>query len=78
MKPYEGSFYRKGDLKKDVRFYNEREWRYVPQIDPSIPLPSVIYKFDAMNPKLMKDYNQRLYECNEAALEFSPSDVKYI
>ncbi len=32
-KPYEGRFFRKGQyLKSPVVFYNEREWRYVPDV----------------------------------------------
>ncbi|MBK7939216.1 MAG: hypothetical protein IPJ82_20015 [Lewinellaceae bacterium] len=40
-KPYEGKFWRNGGYMKDekgvekmVRFYDEREWRYVPDIKP--------------------------------------------
>jgi hypothetical protein len=29
-KPFEGPAWRDGHIKKKVRFYNEREWRYVP------------------------------------------------
>jgi hypothetical protein len=78
MKPYEGSFHRKGKLIKDVRFYNEREWRFVPQFSQEIDLPSVVYRDHAENAEIMEAYNQRLYECDEAALEFTPNDVRYI
>lgn len=32
LKPYEGDFYRNGKKIKNVRFYNEREWRFVPEL----------------------------------------------
>jgi len=78
MKPYEGLVTREGASPRNVRFYDEREWRFVPQIPPETDLPPVIYEVNAKNPLMMTDYNQRLYECDEAALEFTPNDVRYI
>jgi hypothetical protein len=35
-KPYQGRFFRKGKYLNNITFYNEREWRYVPNIDASV------------------------------------------
>lgn len=32
IKPYAGDFHRKGQILKNIRFYDEREWRYIPDI----------------------------------------------
>lgn len=38
IKNYQGDLYRKGEIKKNYRYSDEREWRYVPDIEIPIPL----------------------------------------
>jgi len=76
-KPYEGTLWRNGKYVEGVRFYDEREWRYVPSLDSMLQ-----YKF---KPSLTKeefianyirdDNNTKL---KQFKLSFSPSDIKYI
>lgn len=80
MKPYEGTLYRAGrSLKKNVRFYDEHEWRYMPDrkimvtngIEPSIQ--SHIYR----NSVELANANRKL-ETDETKLSFNADDIKYI
>lgn len=79
IKPYEGKFYRGGDyLKKLVRFYEEREWRYLP--------PKDVFK----HPSLKDSYKAEYYKdpikrrainiklAKHVKLNFSPEDVRFI
>ncbi len=80
MKPYEGNLYRGGEIKKeDVRFYDEHEWRYVP--DSSIMVDNHIGLFlqhhAYMNPEELANANRKL-EAESTRLSFSADDVKYI
>ena len=69
LKPYEGH-YQKGKRKKKIRrYYDEREWRFVPKNHfPVIPET----RFDDQEVELL---NKKLYS---QLLKFSPSDVKFI
>jgi len=81
IKPYEGKLWRRGRyLDRPVRFYDEREWRYVPPINLKVGsadkdiLPSLIkshflddVRREAANNK-MKRYR----------LAFEPKDIKYL
>ena len=69
-KPYVGNFKRRGKIVKDVRFYDEREWRYVPQNAP------VLTETDIKNATLLKNVTDEVWKTS--TLEFSPDDVKYI
>jgi len=80
MKPYEGILYRDGQTINDtVRFYDEHEWRYVPDrsilsgnsIEPSIQ------KHQYMNPDELADANRKL-EAKTTSLSFDADDIKYI
>lgn len=75
MKPYEGSFSRGGRRFDKVRFYDEREWRYVvPQEDSPNPYGldaeayADLHKRSAANDRLRAD----------CRLPFEPSDITYI
>ncbi len=81
MKPYEGNKWEDGKfLKKTIRFYDEREWRFVPIIKPNkkkdntIPYPfldSSTFQFK----KLLEEANSKLVKY-KLAIAFS--DIKYL
>ena len=74
IKSYEGDFYRKGKIIKDVRFYDEREWRYMP--DPEKYNGSLfLSKDDFQDPVTIARANAQI---EKAKLSFEPSDIKYI
>lgn len=80
IKPYEGSLRRDGQWSKEIiRFYDEREWRYVPPIK-EIKGPSMMRKsdkdsdFDAAIAKINKD----IIDGGIWRLSFQPKDIKYI
>ena len=77
-KQYSGSFFRNGKEYKDVCFYDEREWRYVPDIY-TFPeeLPTFMPKKTYLDQKKRRVENTKL-ETQEVALRFTPSDIKYI
>lgn len=72
-KNYEADLTRKGKTIKNYRFYNEREWRYVPNkelLGSSHPwIPSESYNKDKSK------YNKAL---SHIILNFSPADISYI
>lgn len=76
MKDYSGKMWRwsqNGDyvLSGDIRFYDEREWRYVPQFgnDDNV----LLSKNDFLTHRA--EVNQRLMGYS---IDFKPSDIKYI
>lgn len=70
MKPYEGEFVRRGKKMK-VRFYNEREWRYVPPFDSALPLDKGLFSNRFLKGK--EDRKLRKYK-----LDYEPADIRYI
>ncbi len=71
IKPYSGSFYRNGKLcRRNVRFYDEREWRYVPVIGKLF-----LTKDEFDNKKIRAQRNE---EVEKAILSFEPDDIKYV
>lgn len=76
-KPYEGPFYRNGQfLPEHVRFYDEREWRYVPKSDGS--WKQFIYKEEFEDEVKRENYNSIVAADEKASLTFTPNDIKYI
>lgn len=79
MKPYEGTLYRGGlSVNENVRFYDEHEWRYVP--DSNIlnenkikAIPLHVYQ----NQVQLAKANRKL-ETDKTKLSFSADDIKYI
>lgn len=55
------------------RFYDEREWRYVPSPEDFFVLPLDIREFD--NPKKLNEANERL---KAFPLDFKIEDIKYV
>jgi Putative abortive phage resistance protein AbiGi, antitoxin len=77
-KPYQGEFWRKGKyLEETIRFYDEREWRYVPdlRLGENELLPW-IKKEDFLKDINRSALNTRLGE--SYSLRFKPDDVRYI
>jgi len=80
LKDYEGRFWRNGAYLPDlVRFYDEREWRYVPtpeQLTQVGCLPSTVMDRTQWPNKAYVDReNQKLQGCK---LGFTADDVKYL
>ena len=73
-KNYQGDLYRKGKLEqKDYKFYDEREWRFVPQ---QKDLQGEFVMLEAKNYTSNIDiYRQVL---NESGLKFTLQDIAYI
>jgi hypothetical protein len=76
-KVYKGKMWRNNQLKNDIIFYNEREWRFVPKLE----------ELDSINPRYLinkeeyEDNNKRLNLNNlllKFKIEFTPNDIKYI
>lgn len=87
VKPYEGYQKNSKGEKVPVRFYDEREWRYVPvdQIreakkkgDDSIQL-TLYKKYYKPDGKIDWDYiNDNNKKIEKFSLDFTPDDIKYI
>jgi hypothetical protein len=72
QKPYEGFLERKGP-KERVRFYDEREWRYLPPELESIAAISREDFADPIKSKPVRDQVSRI-----PPLSFEPEDINYI
>ena len=76
-KIYKGKMWREGKIIGNITFYNEREWRFVPNI----------HELEIINPRLIinkKEYDdfQKREELNNQLtnfqIRFTPKDIKYI
>jgi len=74
IKPYTGRFWRNGKYIEDVRFYNEREWRFVPENigDKGWMIP----KSDYLDKAKVGQLNDAV--AAEGRLSFEPRDIRYI
>jgi len=77
-KPYEGNFVRNGKTYSNVRFYDEREWRYVPDpnklFDESVP--GYITREQFLDKEQLATANKTIESYFK--LSFEPKDIKYI
>ncbi len=74
-KPYSGDFTHNGKTDKNVKFYNEREWRFIPtKGEKSAPF-GTLSKEKMEDIKELEVANERL---KSYQLHFEPDDVKYI
>jgi Putative abortive phage resistance protein AbiGi, antitoxin len=69
-KPFEGPAWRDGRVRKKVRFYDEREWRYVPPVLSTNGL--FIENYRHIGKEIEKDYK------NYYSLNFTPDDIQYL
>lgn len=74
IKPYEGDFMRKGRLIRNVRFYDEREWRYVPAIDDAND-NWILWREEYLNSVKRAHANTQV---ENAKLIFEPNDIRYL
>ena len=74
IKPYEGNLWRPTGEVPNLRFYDEREWRFVPDLPAS--------KNFFLNPDSCRDETRRAAANEEIGelirVPFEPSDVKYL
>lgn len=73
MKNYQGELVRNGNIIKEYRFSDEREWRYVPSITEKLSMILAEHDYDTKEKE--KKANKSLQKLR---LEFEPSDIKYI
>lgn len=77
IKPIEGKMLVEGEY-KDKNFHDEREWRYVPNIETECELPEVLSYKSFMNVNAYKRYSDAIYEYQNLWLKFTYDDIKYI
>lgn len=73
VKNYEADLSRGGEVIKNYRFSDEREWRYTPNFEDCNAM--------ALNPKMYKtdkQKNELNKSLNKLNLSFEPNDIKYI
>lgn len=73
VKPYEGELVRQGRVLPRVRFYDEREWRFVP---PGIERVPSLSRAEYSDFAKLEEANQNAKALGP--LKFEPSDIKYI
>lgn len=79
IKPYEGKFFRNGDyLDKPVKFYDEREWRFIPPKDffHKVELKDSYKTEYYTDPIKRRAINIKL--AKHIKLNFKASDVRFI
>lgn len=75
VKPYIGDFWRSSGTIKNHHFYDEREWRYVPESD-LLGLPFKLSKNQFLNSIERTEANTNM--SNKCKINFEPDDIKYI
>lgn len=75
IKPYEGDLWREGGKLTNVRFYNEREWRFVPSL-PEGGDRLGMGKADFLNEELRREANDKVGKVSR--ISFEPNDIKYL
>ena len=76
IKPYEGEFVHNGRVIEKVRFYDEKEWRFVPKVNARYEKQG----FGLTEDEYKSDLKTRLEDSfrKEAKLKFEPNDVRYL
>lgn len=78
VKPYSGTGYSNGTEFKQVKFYDEREWRYVPPKDllQKIEIKDIYKREYYIDPIKRRYINMEL--AKRKKLTFKPKDIKFI
>jgi len=86
LKPYEGDLWRRDHYINSVRFYDEREWRYVPETLLHSPqhdtrelleLKEYLSSEEFFNQITLEDNNRQIGS-DTFKIKFEPKDIKYI
>lgn len=81
IKPYEGRLWRSGQWTEvKIRFYDEREWRYIPQFK-GIKKPVMMQKSDSLekdDSKSLRELNEAIADAKNLHLQFEPKDIRFI
>jgi hypothetical protein len=75
VKPYEGPFFRANQLFEKVRFYDEREWRFVPELGEDL-IKYLLYE-DDYNKKIVRQRANREIQ-ERSRISFESNDISYI
>ena len=75
IKPYEGPFQRGGQSFQNVRFYDEREWRFVPELGEDL-YKYILYEEGYNNIPAREKANREIQ--TRSRISFEPADIKYI
>ncbi len=79
VKPYEGMLWKDckyHDIK--VRYYDEREWRYIPRHCEELPKPIMLRIKGEEEAKAFSEINNMLKNLDGLKLKFEPKDIRYI
>ena len=77
IKPYEGRLWRHGKWTKETnRFYDEREWRHVPQLPGHEGVFWINQK--GIDDKALRELNKQIADSKKLRLSFEPKDIKFI
>ncbi len=68
-KPYYGE-------SKETRFYDEREWRWIPDISPDSDVLMHLEKQYYLKEEYRRKHNKKIGECYK--LEFTPEDISFL
>lgn len=75
IKPYEGI---SAKTKEYTRFYDEREWRYIPSFTEDLSYPIMLGRGEKNEANAITEINDKIKDINELHLKFEPNDIKYI
>lgn len=75
IKKYKGKLWRNGKYTNEIRFYDEREWRFVPELSDNL-FKYGLEKSQFFDVSFRNKANSELLE--REILHFEPSDIKYI
>ncbi|HOY05402.1 MAG TPA: abortive infection system antitoxin AbiGi family protein [Saprospiraceae bacterium] len=76
LKNYEGELWRYGKIEDpNYRFADEREWRFVPEID-ALPIEHCFVPINRISTTTQKNAYNKLVA--HISLEFEPDDIKYL
>jgi hypothetical protein len=74
VKPYEGKLWSKSGEKDNVRFYDEREWRFVPTMSQGFR--KLLTKEDFLDEEKHLEADRKL--ADSFRISFEPNNIKYL